>query len=267
MASAVAVSAQGPWVGPRWARLLQRELNFTSDITRGVLDSGLETAMDAQWGSFRSTRAMVLPWERGFLRYILGTIPDPLDNLMATSVEWRGPVPPVPVPAMQAVVQGSKDHLQAPATRSQTDHFSTGAPNLLKGKQRRARKAEIAWPEKQEGKERMVISKWKWVVERADPRMCKVTEMLRTAKTAEESVEILNNVFGTKATGTLEKRAGSVLAYLRWSETADRRGDPLAFSEPLVYRYVEELRSSKAAPTKATSFLEAVPFTCELLGI
>eukprot|EP00971_Amphidinium_carterae_P342497 6481826-Amphidinium_carterae.1 len=78
--------------------------------------------------------------------------------------------------------------------------------------------------------------------------------------TEEEVLGTISDVMAMKATATLIKRRGSLMALERW-------GCPLVFpiDEQTLYRYVKHLESEGSA-SSAQSFIEAVRFTCGMLG-
>ena len=72
----------------------------------------------------------------------------------------------------------------------------------------------------------------------------------------------------TKATGTLAKRANSLVPFGRWSSLASGVGAfALPFTEGKIYQYLKPLAAEKAPPTRAQSFVEAVKFTRGALGL
>ena len=67
------------------------------------------------------------------------------------------------------------------------------------------------------------------------------------------------HAFAGKATGTLNKRAGSLLAFSEWVWTSMHLS-PLRFNEGISYRYLLMLQSRAAAATKGKHTLEALRF-------
>ena len=72
------------------------------------------------------------------------------------------------------------------------------------------------------------------------------------------------DVFSGKSTATLAKRSGALWRYAQWI-TQQGMGNPLAYTEEKVYRYVQHLEGGPA--TSAESFLQAVRFSIHLLGV
>jgi len=80
------------------------------------------------------------------------------------------------------------------------------------------------------------------------------------------ALNILDAVFSVKSPGTLCRRMYSLQAYEQWC--VDHHAEHwLPVSELRVWQYVQWLKSSKAAPTKASSLLEALRFSWFLLGV
>lgn len=77
---------------------------------------------------------------------------------------------------------------------------------------------------------------------------------------------VITNVFAGKATGTLAKRASSLGLYARWYR--EHIGLEVNFppAEDVAYTYVEYLRLSRAPPTRAQGFVEALRFCLGTLG-
>ena len=213
-------------------------------------------------GSFHRRRSagMRLPWEDGPLAFILGSDTSwlsPASSLMEEAAAWPGPVP-----------CEDKDHEEQlqPEQEKEAEEKIEHRPRA-RALYRNARKTAVPWEIQEEQRLTKALSRWRWIVESTDPKDCRVHAQLLDTQDPEGARELLDNVFSSKATGTMEKRAGSIISFLRWSATANVPLPAIPFREEVVYRYVEHLRESGAAPTRSSSFMEAIPFTTELLGI
>ena len=82
----------------------------------------------------------------------------------------------------------------------------------------------------------------------------------------DEIRQTFNDSFACKSTGTLMRRAGPLARYGEWV-VGHNLGNPLSFTEPVIYQYVNFLRISGAAPTAADSFIQGVNFACATCGI
>ena len=78
--------------------------------------------------------------------------------------------------------------------------------------------------------------------------------------------QTFEDAFAGKATSTLVRRSGSLQRYANWV-VEQGLGNPLEFTEPLLYRYMGYLREKEAAPTVADSFLRAMVFTFHCCGL
>ena len=83
----------------------------------------------------------------------------------------------------------------------------------------------------------------------------------------ETALKILDAVFAVKSpAGTLSRRMYSFQSFNQWCvETYSEYWIPV--SELRVWQYVQHLKQTGAAPTKASSLLEALRFAWFLLGV
>eukprot|EP00435_Cladocopium_sp_Y103_P038505 s526_g10.t1 len=88
-----------------------------------------------------------------------------------------------------------------------------------------------------------------------------------TADTVFEcALKILDAVFAVKSPGTLMRRLYSIQAFEHWCN--DKFNEHwLPVTEYKAWQYVCWLKDTSAAPTKATSFIEALRFSWYLLGV
>ena len=78
--------------------------------------------------------------------------------------------------------------------------------------------------------------------------------------TSTDVLQVLSDALSSKATGTLLKRSSSLWRWANWVATTDR-GTCFDQTEDTVYRYMNHLRDSGAAPTAASHFVEALRFS------
>ena len=81
-----------------------------------------------------------------------------------------------------------------------------------------------------------------------------------------EEFEILASVMGTKSPNTIMKRMSALLAYKRWY-VLNFEDNWIPFVEEKCWSYVRMLQTTEAAPSKATSFIQAVRFCQHILGV
>ena len=72
----------------------------------------------------------------------------------------------------------------------------------------------------------------------------------------------LDDVFGMKSAGTLNKRVASLWRYVSWSRTVGQQ--PFPMSEPITYEYIKYLDACAGA-SAASSFREAINFAIHVI--
>jgi hypothetical protein len=113
------------------------------------------------------------------------------------------------------------------------------------------------------------LVKWRVLIEQ--DLLCSRTGTMLAAMCenldSEESIaETISDVFACKATATLFKRANAFCHYLEWA-TNSFVERPMLCTEVVVYSYLKFLRSSGSAPTKASSFVQALNFAKHVIGL
>ena len=73
---------------------------------------------------------------------------------------------------------------------------------------------------------------------------------------ASEVKSSLDDAMASKATGTLRRRAASLILFVDWCET--NLHPPFPITEERVYSYVKHLEDSEAPATRASAFNEAL---------
>ena len=162
-------------------------------------------------------------------------------------LQWVGPVPP-PVTALP-VVEERKTTTAEPRSKRPMAAREGRAPDEATSIQRS-----------------LAVGKWKVIVQAAAHccSRCLVDPALEVA----ERQRSLEDVLREKAPSTMNKRAGSVLLYLRWGRAKGYTdGELLPFRENIVYDYAKDLADDEAPPTRASSFLEAALLMSELLAM
>ena len=75
----------------------------------------------------------------------------------------------------------------------------------------------------------------------------------------------LEDAMASKATGTLRRRAASLILFIDWCET--NLHQPFPITEERVYSYAKHLEDSEAPATRASAFKEALNFANGMLGL
>ena len=185
-----------------------------------------------------------LPWEVGPTAFVTGRVPHVLDPFRVHM--WQGPVPAVPAKPKQEVLPQSLDQLGLGQERPSHPRAPPVPPP----------ECEVRVG---------LLRLWAGVA-RVVGSGCQLGKHLSKVEPGSEAeVNMMENVFASKATNTLKRRVGAISRFLRWSQLK-AIPMPELFGEDNVYGYVEELRAS-AAPTSPSSFLEALAFAYGLLGL
>jgi hypothetical protein len=131
-------------------------------------------------------------------------------------------------------------------------------------------KTGLPWPQVLLAERKTALSRWRLIIEIA-PETSRLGRQLLAASEAKDAEAraalILADTFGAKATATLEARAGALLAFIRWSRACDSETVMFPMEESRCYEYICWLRESKAAPTRAKSFREAIAFVHGVVGM
>ncbi|CAK9116865.1 unnamed protein product, partial [Durusdinium trenchii] len=78
--------------------------------------------------------------------------------------------------------------------------------------------------------------------------------------------DVINSIIGTKSPSTIVKRRNAIFAFQRWlASFSDEPAFPLQGS--LVWDYFAQLKNEGAAPTRATSFVQALRFCLHVLQV
>ena len=204
--------------------------------------AAFETREVPEWLLFR--------WEGGFLGVVFGN--RPILELpafrMGNPALLQGPPPAPPEPAPER-----SDDREVGAEESwEPGRVFVKVP---------IPRARARWARDRPDERGLAIARWQWLAEVAG-RRSKLYRQLMEASPS-EAEKIVGDVFYAKATITLKKRMSAMAMYV--TEVGGDSAFP--FMEATLYSYVSHLRRAGAPATRATSFLEAVAFTAELLGI
>ena len=112
------------------------------------------------------------------------------------------------------------------------------------------------------------LVKWRLILEKnlsvstAGRQLTSLCESLQTESLISQTIM---DLFVTKSTGTLCKRAESILALMKWQKIHGHA--QLDVREHIVYEYVCYLRRSNVGCTTATQFKEALNFCAFTIGL
>ena len=197
-----------------------------------------------------------LPWAGGWLGYVLGE--NDMPGIEEGTLRWAGPVPPDPgAPASSGTTSGA-DAAEGPGLQA------TGSTPTWHAAVRGGRTLK-RWQQQQEEERRAALGLWLTIARCAGASSVLWRQLEAVGPDSTQAEATLENTFRQKATGTLLRRGGSMAAFLRWA--AGRGAAAFPLTEEILYEYLEQLRMDRAPATKASSMLEAVPFTITLLGL
>ena len=201
------------------------------------------------------SHGIVLPWERGFAGLVLGTRRGGMPG------EAMAPMPLVPLPPLQWI-----GPVPPPVTRPPAEPVVPAEYQKRADKRPRAAKDGRDPDDAKSVQRNLAVGKWQVLVQAA--RRCCSKDLVDPAADPADLRRSLEDALRERATATLNKRAGSLLLYLRWGRA---RGytDPelLPFRESVAYEYAKDLADAEAPATRASAFLEAALLATDLLGL
>ena len=200
----------------------------------------------------RERSLIKLPWEVGFGARMFGKAPPLI------------PFTSLAVPRLPAV---STDFLpkEDPTLPSKVFVKRPAVPFVM----RKLRSIDV--PYDGDALKLRAINRWRIVIELdlgASDVGKQLTEYIEDGKSDILIIGILEDVFANKKASTLNKRASSLLRYLRWCKIPESRvASSFNFLEQDCYRFLTFLKLSGAKPTAAKSFRESLNFTMHTLGM
>lgn len=115
------------------------------------------------------------------------------------------------------------------------------------------------------------INRWRIIVElnlEASDVGKQIVAYIEDGKSEILIISVLQDVFATKKASTMNKRASSLIQYLRWAMVPGSKVlSAMRFEEDDCYRFVSFLKATCAAPTAAKSFKESLNFAMHTLGM
>ena len=119
----------------------------------------------------------------------------------------------------------------------------------------------LAWPQQDDMMRQKAVARWTGILKRF-PEHFRVGRLILAdmARNAPESgpFKVISDILTKKSTKTLLARAGSVLLYIHYCDVSGILAFPL--EEEAVYGYFSFLEATKAPPSRADGFLQAVGF-------
>ena len=220
-------------------------VNAPSSLAPGYV----EHIVNSGFRDIRSQSSFTMPWERGLAAAVFDF----------KSPSWPFNAPPHPgsghnldIGALEGVAVGREP-------KPKTPYKSYVA--------RRMKYSRLELHE--DALRQRALTLWRIIIEE-DLESTQIGRLLRqlaeSLKPEGTLKQVLQDTFAAKSTATLFKRGYSFLKYVQWCRGQGKQ-NPLQLREQDLYDFICSLRASGAAPTTASSFLEAVNFATSQLGI
>ena len=205
---------------------------------------------------------VLMPWQQGVFRDIFEDPP---------ALQCELPNPQVLLPlAEPAASQASKLASQERPTASLSQSRAGEAPGLeIFSKVIRHKTWDPDFQDSVSALWAKAIKKWQMLFE-ASPSttLCKQFNNM----TLEERMSSLRDIFGSKSPHTVEKRATSLVRFLKWLQSAafldeEAVEEPLAPSEASVYRFCQHVSAGAKGKLAAQGFVQALTFVRFVLAV
>ena len=171
--------------------------------------------------------------------------------MLPLPLQWVGPVPP---PVRRVEVPAA-----APRAAEPSQPVRSG-----RAKRPRAVDDGAAPDDGRSVQRNLAVGKWRVIV--AAAAHCCDKELVDESLGEDERRRSLDDALRERAPATLNKRAGSILLYLRWGRAKGYTdAELLPFRERTAYEYARDLADDEAPATRASSFVEAALLSSELL--
>lgn len=196
---------------------------------------------------------IVMPWEQGVFREIFSD--DPIGSV----------VPQMPVDGLVSPIQpGMEPQLVGEVVASAME-FDPSLPVFLGVI---SHKDDVDFPSKLEMLRERALSKLLVVIEyslEASSTGRRIAELDGGMPSRTGSFHVLDAVVGLRSPYTVIKRANTLLGFVHWC-SKHLPGVANPFDEDTIWTYLNDLRSTNAAPTKGDSVMSAMRFAYYILG-
>ena len=205
---------------------------------------------------------VLMPWQQGVFRDIFEDPP---------ALQCELPNPQVLLPLTEpAASQASRMSLQERPAASLSQPSAGETPDLaIFSKVIRHKTWDPDFQDSVSALWAKAIKKWQMLFE-ASPSttLCKQFNNM----TLEERMSSLRDIFGSKSPHTVEKRATSLVRFLKWLQSTacldeDEVEEPLAPSEASVYRFCQHVSAGAKGKLAAQGFVQALTFVRFVLAV
>ena len=228
---------------------------FDYRFQQSLLTAARTVSMVAQGARF--------PWEVGFAAAVLGPLPWLPMGVPEFITLGPGPAPPLPEPRSVPVCQRSvlsSQPGQGAARSTGADAFMSVAKKL---------RVQTDWTDKLAATRVRGIRRWIMLIEDAPDCFGVCIRIMDTSGRYDSNVFEQNmlDILSNKSTGTILKRAGSLLQYVCWVRSRSSKQLVFPIQEPEAYEYVGYLKALGNGFTRAESFRSALKFAHFVLGM
>ena len=194
----------------------------------------------------RAQPVLRLPWESGFLGVVLG------------GMDFQAAFAPPPTPfVLQAVPPPARGDSRGAGLRELEDRAVAVA---------KCRRSKLTEEEAEKSARAAAVARW-MVVLRAAPTGSRLAAQLAERRLGmQEAEDLVAHTFAAKATSTVRARADSMVLFYRWASSC-WSGSVAPLSEQMAYEYVCFLLRTRAPPTRAGRFREALWFANNVIGL
>ena len=202
-------------------------------------------AFALDWPRVQDTsKGLQFPWEKGFMKKLfLGNVP-------------KLPTMPSLPPVLAAASAGERTASDAGNPADLRINMSVSAKCILC-------KADISYEHRRRATLQKSVRKLQIFISFASSHLSMPPFLF--GDTEEQLCDSLEACMGLKSCFTVEKRANSLLAYMRWAQACKDSRDFL--SEQSVWLFFQQLKSEGAAKTKCGSMLSAFRFLHHVVGV
>ncbi|CAE7368600.1 unnamed protein product [Symbiodinium natans] len=224
-----------------------RGVGAASDVDAAILRA---TLTEAAFSSGRAKR-MVLPWEEGGLELIFGeSTLDTMLSVVPSRVEY--PTPDVPAEPVESQARVAK---RARLFDPDRPCFADVIRFNMK----------VSDQDLEDGRWRKGLEKW-FVLLTEDPSVSLVGSSVCGLPLV-DAFQVLRELFGLKSASTVDKRASSLMRFIKWMHAERPFGRAFPFNTKSIDEYVKHLKEMEAKVGAVDGFFEAVRFAVHVVGV
>ena len=215
-------------------------------VVNQVAEAGaVADAFALDWPRVQDTsKGLQFPWEKGFMK-----------RLFSENVPKLPTMPSLP-PVLAAAPAGERAKCDVGSPADLRISMSVSAKCILC-------KADISYEHRRRATLQKSVRKLQVFISFASSHLSMPPFLY--GDTEEQLCDSLEACMGLKSCFTVEKRANSLLSYMRWAQACKESNDFL--SERSVWLFFQQLKNEGAAKTKCGSMLSAFRFLHHVIGV